>query len=102
MANIMKEIIEIIIEIDRDSFSHSLLIWGCQMLSNFSRWPGDKVLHMPLFLHNLVPINSISEINLFWAAHQVHHSSEDYNLTTALRQSIMQYFSSWVKNNLFK
>lgn len=35
------------------------------------------------------------EINLFWAAHQVHHSSEDYNLTTALRQSVMQAFSSW-------
>uniref|UniRef100_H2YYX9 Alkylglycerol monooxygenase n=1 Tax=Ciona savignyi TaxID=51511 RepID=H2YYX9_CIOSA len=27
------------------------------------------------------------EINLFWASHQTHHSSEDYNLTTALRQS---------------
>lgn len=27
------------------------------------------------------------EVNLFWAAHVVHHSSEDYNLGTALRQS---------------
>lgn len=27
------------------------------------------------------------EINLFWAAHSVHHQSEDYNLTVALRQS---------------
>lgn len=27
------------------------------------------------------------EINLFWAAHVVHHQSEDYNLGTALRQS---------------
>jgi alkylglycerol monooxygenase len=27
------------------------------------------------------------EINLLWAAHVVHHSSEEYNLTTALRQS---------------
>ena len=26
------------------------------------------------------------EINLFWADHLVHHQSEDYNLTTALRQ----------------
>ncbi|XP_068220767.1 alkylglycerol monooxygenase-like [Palaemon carinicauda] len=30
------------------------------------------------------------EINLLWAAHQVHHSSEDYNLTIALRLSIFQ------------
>jgi alkylglycerol monooxygenase len=27
------------------------------------------------------------EMNLFWAAHAVHHQSEDYNLGTALRQS---------------
>ena len=27
------------------------------------------------------------EANLFWAAHVVHHQSEDYNLGTALRQS---------------
>ncbi len=27
------------------------------------------------------------EVNLMWAAHQVHHSSEYYNLTTALRQT---------------
>lgn len=30
------------------------------------------------------------EVNLFWSGHQVHHSSEFYNLTTALRQSILQ------------
>jgi len=35
------------------------------------------------------------EINLLWAAHQVHHSSEDYNLTTALRQSAFQTFGGW-------
>lgn len=27
------------------------------------------------------------EVNLFWAAHLVHHSSEEYNLSVALRQS---------------
>mgnify|MGYP002700212346 CR=1 FL=1 len=26
-------------------------------------------------------------LNLFWAGHSVHHQSEDYNLTTALRQT---------------
>lgn len=30
------------------------------------------------------------EVNLIWATHQVHHSSEDYNLTTAIRQSMFQ------------
>ena len=32
------------------------------------------------------------------ALHQVHHSSEDYNLTTALRQSAFQGFGSWVED----
>ena len=35
------------------------------------------------------------EVNLIWCAHQMHHSSEDYNMTTALRQSFIQaQFSS--------
>ncbi|XP_026533536.1 alkylglycerol monooxygenase [Notechis scutatus] len=36
------------------------------------------------------------EINFLWAGHQVHHSSEHYNLLTALRQSILQKFASWI------
>jgi alkylglycerol monooxygenase len=35
------------------------------------------------------------EINTFWGAHVVHHQSEDYNLSVALRQSAFQgIFSS--------
>lgn len=34
------------------------------------------------------------EVNLFWASHQAHHSSEDYTLSTALRQSFSQRFTS--------
>ena len=40
----------------------------------------------------------MSEIHVLWAAHQVHHSAEDYNLTTALRQSAFQTFGSWVSS----
>ncbi len=36
------------------------------------------------------------EINFLWGAHVGHHQSEDYNLTTALRQSAFQYAFSWV------
>ena len=35
------------------------------------------------------------EMSLLWAAHVVHHSSEEYNLTTALRQSSSSIFS-WI------
>jgi sterol desaturase/sphingolipid hydroxylase (fatty acid hydroxylase superfamily) len=34
------------------------------------------------------------EVNLLWAAHAVHHQSEDYNLAVALRQSILTSFTS--------
>lgn len=33
------------------------------------------------------------EMNLLWAAHVVHHSSEEYNLTTALRQTGTSFLS---------
>ncbi|KAA0203913.1 hypothetical protein HAZT_HAZT006954, partial [Hyalella azteca] len=33
-----------------------------------------------------------AEVSIGWAAHQVHHSSEEYNLSTALRQSVFQKF----------
>jgi alkylglycerol monooxygenase len=36
------------------------------------------------------------EVNLLWAAHSVHHSSNFYNLTTALRQSAFQGMFHWV------
>lgn len=35
------------------------------------------------------------EVSVLWAAHVVHHSSEDYNLTTALRQTSGSLLS-WV------
>ncbi|KAI4459748.1 sterol desaturase-related protein [Holotrichia oblita] len=41
------------------------------------------------------------EVHIFWAQHQVHHSSEDYNLTTALRQSVLQGWCAFVSSNLY-
>ncbi|WP_411280160.1 sterol desaturase family protein [Gemmatimonas sp.] len=36
------------------------------------------------------------EVNLFWAGHVVHHSSEEYNLAVALRQSAVGGTIGWV------
>jgi alkylglycerol monooxygenase len=36
------------------------------------------------------------ERNLLWAAHSVHHQSEEYNLTTALRQTSTGFLFGWV------
>jgi sterol desaturase/sphingolipid hydroxylase (fatty acid hydroxylase superfamily) len=36
------------------------------------------------------------EAGLFWASHVVHHQSEEFNLTTALRQTGTGSFTSWI------
>ncbi|WP_339545268.1 sterol desaturase family protein [Pseudomonas sp. RA_35y_Pfl2_P32] len=36
------------------------------------------------------------ERNILWAAHSVHHQSEDYNLSTALRQTSTGFLLGWV------
>lgn len=36
------------------------------------------------------------EVNAFWAAHVVHHQSEEYNLTVALRQGAFQSWFAWI------
>ena len=35
-------------------------------------------------------------VALFWAAHVVHHQSEDYNLSTALRQTSTGWVAGWL------
>ncbi|TNE98523.1 MAG: sterol desaturase family protein [Gammaproteobacteria bacterium] len=36
------------------------------------------------------------QVNVLWGAHVGHHQGEEYNFTTALRQSAFQYAFSWV------
>jgi alkylglycerol monooxygenase len=36
------------------------------------------------------------EISILWAAHAVHHQSEEYNLSTALRQTSSSFLFSWI------
>jgi hypothetical protein len=35
-------------------------------------------------------------VALFWAAHVVHHQSEEYNLSTALRQTSSGWIAGWI------
>ena len=36
------------------------------------------------------------EYSILWAGHAIHHQSEDYNLSTALRQSSTSFLFSWI------
>jgi len=37
----------------------------------------------------------LSEVHFLWAYHQVHHSSEEFNLAVGLRQSILQHWCNF-------
>ena len=39
---------------------------------------------------------TVHEHNLLWGAHVVHHQSEEYNLTVALRQAAFEPWVSWI------
>ncbi len=56
-------------------------------------WVGALILYDFLYYWNH---RAGHEISLLWAAHVVHHSSEDYNLSTALRQPSTYFLFSWV------
>lgn len=86
-----------------------LLIRGCELTTYMYVWDKYRILELPwdsawtwwfsflgvdfcyYWVHRLA-----HEVSFIWAAHQVHHSSEYYNLTTALRQSLTQQFTSWI------
>lgn len=54
-----------------ESFGYSLPIWFlCQLLDDFSYYWFHRANHM---------------VRFFWAAHIVHHSSDNFNLGTAVR-----------------
>jgi sterol desaturase/sphingolipid hydroxylase (fatty acid hydroxylase superfamily) len=36
------------------------------------------------------------EVSVLWASHAVHHQSEDYNLSTALRQTSTGFLFNWI------
>jgi sterol desaturase/sphingolipid hydroxylase (fatty acid hydroxylase superfamily) len=65
-----------------DLSEDSLLVWvSCLLLYDFFYYWLHRMGH---------------QTNLLWAAHVVHHQSEEYNLTTALRQTSSGAVFGWV------
>jgi sterol desaturase/sphingolipid hydroxylase (fatty acid hydroxylase superfamily) len=56
-------------------------------------WPSGLLLYDFLYYWNH---RAGHRIALFWAAHAVHHQSQDYNLSTALRQPATGWLAGWV------
>ncbi|MDX1481099.1 MAG: sterol desaturase family protein [Woeseiaceae bacterium] len=65
-----------------DLSARGLLLWICAILAwDFCYYWAHRCGH---------------EISILWAAHAVHHQSEDYNLSTALRQTSTGFLFNWV------
>jgi sterol desaturase/sphingolipid hydroxylase (fatty acid hydroxylase superfamily) len=87
----------------------SLIAWGF-VLQNFAiidmplRWFDDSPQGIALWIVAAVAwdfcyywFHRMShEISILWAAHAVHHQSEDYNLSTAQRQTSTGFLFGWI------
>ena len=69
-------------------------LWVIMIYKHFTKYFIYKPAWKSMFYRSSLPF---LEVNIMWAGHQTHHSSEDYNLTTALRQSTFHRYISWVK-----
>lgn len=69
---------------------------GSQRVSWSYKWSVLKQLKKKKKKNILNNFFSSPEINFLWTAHFVHHSSEDYNLSTALRQPVLARYTAWV------
>ncbi len=75
-------------------------------LADAAAWPGFRVDGPALLAWTAVFLlddlayywmHRLSHVvNVLWAGHVVHHSSEEFNLTVALRQSSLHGFMSWL------
>ena len=66
--------------------------FGYYWMHRFSHGKPMKGCYWCLVWKNLLNVLIVVEWYFIWAQHQVHHSSEDYNMTTAMRQSVFQYW----------
>lgn len=67
-------------------------IWSFDMASN-SHWLLGLLLYDFLYYW----FHRIShERQFFWGSHVVHHQSEEYNLSTALRQTSTSFLTTWI------
>jgi alkylglycerol monooxygenase len=62
--------------------------WGLSTIRQ--SWPAGILLFILADLGYYWAHRLSHQINLFWGGHVVHHQSEDYNLSVALRQSSLQ------------
>ena len=77
------------------STSHGWNLVDVERLSTAGRWLAAIGLFLGVDFCYYWFHRASHEMNAPWAAHAVHHQSEEYNLAVALRQGTFQPFFSW-------
>jgi len=74
--------------------------WSIQHVLPLPAWSHSPLAWVTVFLLDDLAYywmhRSSHVVNLLWAGHVVHHSSEEFNLTVALRQSSLHGLMSWL------
>lgn len=74
--------------------------WAVQHFFPVPAWSSAPLAWVTVFLLDDLAYywmhRSSHVVNLLWAGHVVHHSSEEFNLTVALRQSSLHGLLSWL------
>ena len=74
--------------------------WAVQHYFAIPAWPGTPLAWAAVFLLDDLAYywmhRASHGITVLWAGHVVHHSSEEFNLTVALRQSSLHGLFTWV------
>ena len=74
--------------------------WSVQHVLPLPAWSHAPLAWITVFLLDDLAYywmhRSSHVVNLLWAGHVVHHSSEEFNLTVALRQSSLHGLMSWL------
>lgn len=71
-------------------------LWDMRAFSPAGKWAAAGLLFLGVDFAYYWFHRVSHEMNGPWAAHAVHHQSEEYNLAVALRQGTFQPFFSWM------
>lgn len=89
ITNIVKDVLGLSISI----LTYEFLVGHLALMQIPSTWFSVIIAFVILDFQAYWVHRWAHEINIFWNKHVVHHSSEEFNLPCALRQSISQFFN---------
>lgn len=85
--------------LSQQKFAFPVKLWETRQVSDLHGWEGFTDINLKIFMCENICQDYTSyfpEVHLLWAQHQVHHSSEEYNLAVGLRQSALQGWCGFV------